>query len=382
VIKKEFYNFETENGNSKINIKNLEEKKMKKIIILSLIIVLLMGISFSVGSAKEFKPKAEYTMTVNVNPAFGWGMSAQKWCDLINERTDGKINVKPYWGSQLLAGKQMNWFQAVAEGSIDFAVESTINSSAVVKSHNLFSLPFFINTFENLDKIEYGETGKKMFAEMEKMQVKALAWGENGFRQITNNIRPVRTPEDMKGLRLRVCPTPIYDDIFKQLGADPIHMNWGDAVTGFQQGAVDGQENPYGVLLPVKIWEYHKYATNWNYLVDPLLFVVNKGVWDSFPEDIQIIIKEAAEEAGIWEKAFVRRGLDGDISINILKDKFGETLEILDQVAYVKTMGMEVIELTAAELRAFKEATKPVLDKWISEVGVDFVAAATLDMSK
>jgi len=355
---------------------------MKKITILSLVVLLLMGIIFSVSSAKEFKPKAEYTMTVNVNPAFGWGMSAQKWCDLIQERTGGKINVKPYWGSQLLAGKQMNWFQAVAEGSIDFAVESTINSSAVVKSHNLFSLPFFINTYENLDKIEYGETGKKMFAEMEKMQVKALAWGENGFRQLTNNVRAVRTPEDMIGLRLRVCPTPIYDDIFKQLGADPIHMNWGDAVTGFQQGAVDGQENPYGVLLPVKIWEYHKYATNWNYLVDPLLFVVNKRVWDSFPEDIQIIIKEAAEEAGMWEKAFVRRGLDGDISINILKDTFGETPEILDQVAYVKSKGTEVIELTEAELRAFKEATKPVLDKWVSEVGTDFVTAATLDMSK
>jgi len=355
---------------------------MKKITILSLVVLLLMGIIFSVGSAKEFKPKAEYTMTVNVNPAFGWGMSAQKWCDIIAEKTGGKINVKPYWGSQLLAGKQMNWFQAVAEGSVDFAVESTINSSSVVKSHNLFSLPFFINTYENLDKIEYGKTGEMMFAEMEKMQVKALAWGENGFRQITNNIRPVRTPEDMKGLRLRVCPTPIYDDIYKQLGADPIHMNWGDAVTGFQQGAVDGQENPYGVLLPVKIWEYHKYATNWNYLVDPLLFVVNKRVWDSFPEDIQTNIKEAAEEAGMWEKAFVRRGLDGDISINILKDKFGETPEILDQVAYVKSKGMEVVDLTDAELNAFKEATKPVLDKWIHEVGVDFVANAKLDMAK
>jgi tripartite ATP-independent transporter DctP family solute receptor len=355
---------------------------MKKIIILSLVIVLTMGIAFSVSSAKEFKPKAEYTMTVNVGNTFGWGMGAEKWCNLIQERTGGKINVKPYWGSQLLAGKQMNWFQAVAEGSVDFAVESTINSSSVVKSHNLFSLPFFINTYENLDKIEYGETGKKMFAEMEKMQVKALAWGENGFRQITNNVRAVRTPEDMKGLRLRVCPTPIYDDIFKQLGADPIHMNWGDAVTGFQQGAVDGQENPYGVLLPVKIWEYHKYATNWNYLVDPLLFVVNKRVWDSFPEDIQTIIKEAAEEAGMWEKAFVRRGLDGDISINILKDKFGETPEISDQIAYVKSKGMDVVELTQAELNAFKEATKPVLDKWIDEVGTDFVVSAKLDMAK
>jgi tripartite ATP-independent transporter DctP family solute receptor len=355
---------------------------MKKITILSLVVLLLMGIGFSISNTKEFKPKAEYTMTVNVNPAFGWGMGAQKWCDLIKERTGGKINVKPYWGSQLLAGKQMNWFQAVAEGSIDFAVESTINSSSIVKSHNLFSLPFFINTYENLDKIEYGETGKKMFAEMDKMQVKALAWGENGFRQLTNNVRPVRTPEDMKGLRLRVCPAPIYDDIFKQLGAVPINMNWGDAVTGFQQGVVDGQENPYGVLLPVKIWEYHKYVTNWNYLVDPLLFVVNKRVWDSFPEDIQTIIKEAAEEAGMWEKAFVRRGLDGDISINILKETFGETFEISDQVAYIKSKGIEVVELNKAELIAFKEATKPVLDKWINEVGVDFVSAAKLDMTK
>ena len=355
---------------------------MKKLIILSLVVLLLMGIGFSVSSAQEFKPKAEYTMTVNVNATFGWGMGAQKWCDLISERTGGKIIVKPYWGSQLLAGKQMNWVQAVAEGSIDFAVESTINSSSVVKSHNLFSLPFFINTFENLDKIEYGETGKKLFSEMEKMQVKALAWGENGFRQLTNNTRAVRTPEDMKGLRLRVCPTPIYDDIFKQLGADPIHMNWADAVTGFQQGAMDGQENPYGVLLPVKIWEYHQHATNWNYLADPLLFVVNKRVWDSFPEDIQTIVKEAAEEAGMWEKAFVRRGLDGDISINILKDTFGDTPEILDQIAYVKSKGMEVVELTVAELNAFKEATQPVMDKWITEVGTDFVAAAKLDMAK
>jgi len=78
----------------------------------------------------------------------------------------------------------------------------------------------------------------------------------------------------------------------------------------------------------------------------------------------------------------VRRGLDGDISINILKDKFGETPEILDQIAYVKSKGVEVVELTEAELGAFKEATKPVLDKWIDEVGVDFVTSAKLDMAK
>jgi len=355
---------------------------MKKIIILSVFVLLLTGVILSQSWAKEFTPKAEYTLTLNAGPTYDWGRGAQRWSDLIKEKTNGKINLKPYFNSQLLAGKQMTWFQAVAEGSIDFAVESTINSSSVVKSHNLFSLPFFINTYQNLDKIEYGETGKKMFAEMEKMQVKALAWGENGFRQLTNDLRSVRKPEDMKGLRLRVCPAPIYNDIFKQLGAVPINMNWGDAVAGFQKGAVDGQENPYGVLLPVKIWEYHPYITNWNYSVDPLLFVVNKGVWDSFPEEIQTMIKEAAEEAALWEKALVRRGLDGDISINVLKDKFGETPEILDQIAYVKTNKMEVVELTNLELNSFKEATKPVLDQWIPEVGLDFVTSARLDMAE
>ncbi len=355
---------------------------MKKLFILSMLILAMIVNCFFIVSAAEFTPKKEYTMTVNVGNTMGWGMGAQRWADLIAEKTNGKIVAKPYWGSQLLAGKQMNWLQAVAEGSIDFAVESTINSSSVVKSHNLFSLPFFINSFENLDRIENGKTGQMIFEEMEKMQVIALAWGENGFRQVTNSVRPITSPEDMKGLRVRVCPTAIYDDIFKALGADPIHMNWADAVTGFQQGAVDGQENPYGVLLPVKIWEYHKYITNWNYLADPLIFCVNKRVWESFPDVIKVAVKEAARDAAEWEKAYVRRGLDGDKSINILKEKFGDEQEIFDQVAYVKSQGAEVVELTPEQLDAFMKVTQPVTEKWIDIIGKDLVDTALADMNK
>lgn len=355
---------------------------MKKLFTLSILAFVIISICLSSAAAAEFTPKKEYTMTINVTNTYAWGMGGQRWADLIAEKTDGKIMVKPYFGSQLLAGKQMNWLQAVAEGSIDFAVESTINSSAVVKSHNLFSLPFFIKTFENLDKIENGESGKMLFDEMERMQVIALAWGENGFRQVTNSVRPITSPADLKGLRVRVCPTAIYDDIFKALGADPIHMNWADAVTGFQQGAVDGQENPYGVLLPVSIWEYHKYITNWNYLADPLIFCLNKKLWDSFPDDIKAAVREAAEEAAEWEKAYARRGLDGDISINLLKDKFGDEPEVLDQVAYVKSKGGEVVDLTSEQVDAFIEATQSVTDKWIDIIGKDLVDAAIADMNQ
>ncbi len=355
---------------------------MKKSLVFCMIILAIVVTCISFSLAAEFTPKKEYTMTVNVGNTYGWGMGAQRWAELIAEKTNGKIIVKPYWGSQLLAGKQMNWLQAVAEGSIDFAVESTINSSSVVKSHNLFSLPFFINTFENLDSIENGRSGQMLFEEMEKMQVVALAWGENGFRQLTNSVRPVSNPEDLQGLRVRVCPTAIYDDIFKALDADPIHMNWADAVTGFQQGAVDGQENPYGVLIPVKIWEYHKYVTNWNYLADPLLFCINKKLWDSFPDVIKLAVKEAAREAAEWEKAYVRRGLDGEKSINILKEKFDDEPAILNQVEYLKSQGAEVIDLTPEQLNAFKQATQSVTDKWVPIIGKDLVDAALADMNK
>jgi tripartite ATP-independent transporter DctP family solute receptor len=330
----------------------------------------------------SFKPKAEYTMQVNVGPAYGWGMGAQKWADLVKEKTGGLINIKPYFGSALLAGKQTNWFQAVSEGSIDFVMDSTINASGVVKSLNLFSLPFFINTYENVDKIEKGESGKQIISDMEKLGVITLALGENGFRELTNSKKPITKPSDMNGLKFRVVGSPIFVDIFHALGADAVSMNWGDAVTAFQQGAVDGQENPYGVLLPVKIWEYHKYLSNWNYAIDPLILGVSKTTWDTFPSYIKKAIQDAAIEAAEWEKAYVRRGLDGFISINILKDKFNDVPEILDQIGYVRHQGVQIVSLTQEQRQAFIDATKSVYDKWIPIIGQNIYDLAKKDIGQ
>ena len=268
------------------------------------------------GLAEDFKN--EYKLQINVGPQFYWGMGAAKFSELVKERTSGQINIKPYWNSSLLKGAQLKSAQLVANGVIDCAMESTINISPVITEGNIFSLPFFINTFDNLDKLENGQTGKTIFESMDSKGLVALAWAENGFRQVTNSKRDIRTPEDVKGLRLRVVGSPIFIDIFRQLGADPVNMNWGDAVSAFQQGVVDGQENPVGVLVPIQIFEYHKYATFWNYLVDPVIFYWNKKQWEAFPQDIQKIIKRSAEEAGRFEIALCRAGLDGDKSLIIL----------------------------------------------------------------
>jgi tripartite ATP-independent transporter DctP family solute receptor len=339
----------------------------------------LLALSLAPASAQTFRPKAEYTMQVNVGPVYDWSLGAQKWADLIREKTSGRLNVKPYFGSSLLAGKQTNWFQAVSEGSIDFAVESTINASSVIKSMNLFSLPFFINTYPNVDRIENGKAGKKIIQDMEKGGVKFLAWGENGFRQVTNSKRPITRPEDMRGTKMRVVGSPIFIDIFKALGSDPVSMNWADAVTAFQQGVVDGQENPKSILTVVKIWEYHKYMTNWNYLVDPLVFVVNERVWRQFPADIQKAVEEAAVEAAAYEKALARAWLDGDASLKVLRDRFG-VKDIPDPVKMMQDKGMTIVNLAPEQLQAFQDATKSIYDKWIPQIGRDVYEMALQDM--
>jgi tripartite ATP-independent transporter DctP family solute receptor len=326
--------------------------------------------------------KKEYKMQINVHPQFYWGMGALKFVELVKERTNGRINIKPYWGSQLLKGAQLKSAQLIANGVIDMAMESTINISPVIKEANIFSLPFFINNFENLDKMEYGETGKAIFKAMDAKGLVGLAWAENGFRQVTNSKLAIRTPSDVKGLRLRVVGSPIFIDTFRQLGADPVNMNWGDAVTAFGQGVVDGQENPVGVLVPIQIWTYHKYATFWNYLVDPVVFYWNKKQWNKFPADIQKAIKESAEEAAIFEKALCRAGLDGQKSIDLLKNRFNFTMEVPEPVKFMESKGMTVTFLSDEERKAFIDATKPLYEKWVPKIGEELYKLALSDMAK
>ncbi len=326
--------------------------------------------------------KKEYKLQLNVGPTFYWGMGATKFAELCAKYTNGQINVKPYYGSALLKGAQLKSAQMVAKGVIDCAMESTINISPVIPESNIFHLPFFINTFENLDKMENGTTGKAVFAAMEKVGLKPLAWAENGFRQLTNSKKPITKPEDLQGMRIRVVGSPIFIETFKSLGADPVNMNWGDAVAGFQQGVVDGQENPVGVLIPVQIFQYHKYATFWNYLVDPLIIYWNKTEWDDFPQNIKDGIMKAATEAGRFETSLCRAGLDGDKSLNILKNEFGHQMKVPEPVQFLNSKGMTVNFLTDEQLAAFKQATFPIYDKWIKEIGEDLYNNAKADMSK
>jgi TRAP-type C4-dicarboxylate transport system substrate-binding protein len=166
--------------------------------------------------------------------------------------------------------------------------------------------------------------------------------------------------------------------MFKALGSDVVLMSWADAVTAFQQGVVDGQENPKSVLTVVKIWEFHKYMTNWYYVLDPLIFGVNERVWKSFPADIQKAIQEAATEAAEYQKALARAYLDGTKSTDLLKNKYNVTA--VDPFIEAKAKGMIITDLTPAQLQAFKDKLLPIYDKWVPQIGKAIYDAAVQDM--
>ncbi len=306
--------------------------------------------------------KPEYKLSTVVGLPFPWGQGGEILGNLVRERTEGRINIKMYPGAALVSGDQTREFTAMRQGVIDLAIGSTINWSPQIKQLNLFSLPFLAQDHAGIDAMVQGPVGKEIMGLVEKSGVVALAWGENGFREVTNSKREIRTPADMKGLKFRVVGSPIFNDTFTALGANPTQMSWADAQPALASGAVEGQENPLHIFTAAKLHNLaQKFVTRWGYVADPLIFAANKDVFDSWSAKDRDIVRQAAMDAGKQEIAIARKGLvPGDQSL----------------VDEVKGFGVTVTELSAAEKDAFKAAVKPVFEKWTKEIGPDLVKRA------
>ena len=242
------------------------------------------------------------------------------------------------------------------------AIGSTINWSPQVKELNLFALPFLMPDFAAIDALTQGEVGRELFKAIEKNNVVPLAWGENGSREISNSKRDLRKPEDLKGLKIRVVGSPLFLDTFTALGANPTQMSWSDAQPALASGAVDGQENPLSVYMAARLQTLgQKHLTLWGYVSDPLVFAVNKDVWESWTPADREIVRQAAVEAGRQEIDLARKGLVEP----------GQPL-----IKEVSALGVNVVRLTPAERDAFVTATRRVYAKWKATIGAPLVDQA------
>lgn len=312
--------------------------------------------------------KSEYRLTVVGNKPIPLAEGAFIWADAIKEKTGGRINIKVYPGSQLVGGDQTRELVGMRQGVADMAVFSSINIAPQVKPWTLFQLPFLTPSYKALDAVKASDVGTRLWKALEERDVIPLAWGENGFREVSNSKRPIRKPADMAGLKIRFAAGAIFSDIYTGMGANPVQMSFADLQPALSTGAVDGQENPVNLFLAFKMETLaQKHLTIWNYVNDPLVFCVAKPVWDTFNDADKQAIREAAQESGVKQVGLARKGLlDGDTSA----------------IEDVKKRGVEVQVLSIEEKLAFAKATRPVFEKWAGEVGGDLVKAAEAVIAK
>lgn len=335
-----------------------------------LLLVLALGIAWiapQAVQAADYKP--EYKLSTVVAKPMPWGIAGERWAELVKEKTNGRINIKCYPGVSLVGGDQTKEYTAIRQGAIDMAIGSTINWSPQIKELNIFSMPFLMPDYKAIDALTGGEVGKDLFKILESKDTVPLAWGENGFRELSNSKKAVRKPDDLKGLKIRVVGSPLFLETFTAMGANPTQMTWADAVPALSSGAVDGQENPLTIFTVAKLHAAanQKYLTIWGYVADPLIFVVNKDVFKSWTPEDQKAVREAALQAAKENIALARKGLVPPDDATIKE---------------VEGLGVNVARLTDAEKAEFKKATKAVYDKWTNQIGAGLVKKAEEAVAK
>lgn len=331
---------------------------MKKwwVLALSLILAVSLVLAGCGGDKKETAARKTVRMKMSVTSAESspWTKGAQKWAELVKERTKGRILIQVFSNEQLSSGNQPKGIEQLRNGVTDASFHSTIIYSVLDPKFSVISMPWIIPDLASVDKALKGSGGEKINELLRSKGIEPLGFGENGFRQLTNSKRAIVTPDDMKGLKIRIPSMKMYIDLYKALGADPTVMNFAEVFTALQQGTIDGQENPVPTIYTSKIHEVQKHLTVWNYSYDPIVLGVNKKLWDSFDKETQDILRQAAKEACEYQ-----------IKVN--------REEEAQQLADMKAKGVTVTTLTPAQVKAFQDKMGPVYAAHEEAIGKDLL---------
>lgn len=281
-----------------------------------------------------------------VNEQDGFHIAAEKFKALVEERTDGAVSVEIFPNAQL--GDERTLLESMQIGTVDMGVITNGPVANFVEEIAVFELPFLFPSREAAYQVLDGPVGQDLLDELERVNLKGLAYAERGFRNLTNSRGPVTEPSDLDGLKLRVMENPVYVDTFRELGANAVPMAWTEALTAMQQGTIDGQENPVNVIHSFELNETQTHMTLSRHTYAPAIFVMGMPVWSELPEPVQGVIEAAAQEAAEYER------------------QVNEEMEA-EQLAELKASGMEVVE--DPDLEAFRAAVDPVYDEYSDRFG-------------
>ena len=271
------------------------------------------------------------------------GASSDEFARRANARLGGKYKVVTYGSSQLGGDKEL--LQKLKLGTIDFAQPSTVMSSEA-DIFGVFEMPYLVKNRDHMKRIEKELFWSKMAPEAEKKGLKLLAVWENGYRHITNSKRPIDTPADLKGLKLRVPEGKWRVKMFQAYGANPSPMKFSEVFTALQTGVMDGQENPFAQIASAKFYEVQKYLSLTGHVYTPSYVAVGAKKWATLPADVRKILETEAKAVQAW--VYEKAARDDD-----------------QLLAKMKAAGIQV---NTANKDAFIAASKPVYEEYAKEV--------------
>ncbi len=278
-----------------------------------------------------------------VQPGHPIALGAEKFAQLVESKSGGKMKVREYGASIL--GSETQQVSALQGGVQEMFAPATTSVASLVKEMSLIDTPFSFSNARQVDALLQGPFGQTMLKKLEEKGLVGLDYWETGFRNVTNSRKPVTSPEDVKGLKIRVMGNPLFLESFSALGTNPVPMAFGELYGALESRALDAQENPYSIVLTSKFYEVQKFmsVTNHVYTANPVL--VSKRFWDRLSADEQKILRDAAKEAGAYHRALSREAADRDRKA------------LLDK-------GMQINEVPKETIAKMREATRSVADKF------------------
>ena len=294
------------------------------------------------------QPKHVLRLSSPVSKDHAFGRGAEKFKQLVAEATKGQVDVQVHHANAL--GAIREGLEMVRLGTLDFQLCGVAHVSRFVPEMNALILPYLWKDTETMFAALDGRMGQILEPLLLDKGFKLAGWWDNGFRHVSNSKRPVRSPEDLRGLKLRTLPTKVHVAFFRALGVSPTPMDWAEVYPALQQGVVDGQENPPGVVYFEKLSEVQKYYSLTGHVNEPVNLLMSRAVFTKLPGDLQAAITTAARQAALWERGESQKDND----------------ELLKKIT---AAGMQVNAVPDATLAELRKVAQKIYSEAIPDLG-------------
>lgn len=312
----------------------------------------MAAVASAVGWAGLAQAQQEVKIGYALAETSHYGVAAKVWAESVEQATNGKFKFRQFPSSAL--GGEREVVEGLQLGTVEVTLVSTGTLSNFVPAAGVTDVPFLFRDLQHARHVLDSPIGQEILDQFASRGLVALAWGEQGFRHITNNRHAIHTPADLAGLKLRTMENPVHITAFKTLGAAPTPMAWPDVLGALQQGTIDGQENPLSVIVSAKLNEVQKYLTLTGHVYSPAILLVSKSFYDGLSD-----ADKAAFDAGATKGVVAMRAYVDDV------EKSG--------VETLKGRGMQINELSAEQKAGFQEALKAAYQQYYDKFGKDLI---------